>query len=223
MSNISAMRSYTTLTTEPLYWVSGETFRSVKRARDGPEQPKILASIGTNNASGSQVVRRTHSSLMDDLGVDPQVGRSRWDIRVDVNQNVYTGASFDRRLNAVNDVGRRRNVNGLKWTRALKKSLIEKLERETGVEPATSSLGKRLSIENKELCVFVNLFLAMNLVVFILIFRATLNGDQMVFTVRLEREARAAVDHPAVERRPSVDCPPSIDLTTWQQKRSQRV
>jgi hypothetical protein len=29
--------------------------------------------------------------------------------------------------------------------------VIEKMERETGIEPATSSLGKRSSVENKEL------------------------------------------------------------------------
>jgi hypothetical protein len=34
------------------------------------------------------------------------------------------------------------------------------LERETGVEPATSSLGKRPSNDNKEHSVFVDLFLA---------------------------------------------------------------
>ena len=34
------------------------------------------------------------------------------------------------------------------------------LERETGFEPATSSLGRRLSIDNKEHSVFVSLVLA---------------------------------------------------------------
>src|ERR1017187_662053 len=34
------------------------------------------------------------------------------------------------------------------------------MERETGLEPATSSLGKRLSIDNKEHSVLVGLFLA---------------------------------------------------------------
>ena len=38
--------------------------------------------------------------------------------------------------------------------------VIEKMERETGVEPATSSLGRQLSIDNKEHSVFVDLFLA---------------------------------------------------------------
>jgi hypothetical protein len=38
--------------------------------------------------------------------------------------------------------------------------VIEKMERETGFEPATSSLGKRLSIDNKDNSVFVDLVLA---------------------------------------------------------------
>ena len=38
--------------------------------------------------------------------------------------------------------------------------VIEKMERETGLEPATSSLGKRLSIGNKEHCVSWHLVLA---------------------------------------------------------------
>jgi hypothetical protein len=41
--------------------------------------------------------------------------------------------------------------------------VVEKMERETGFEPATSSLGRRLSIDNKEHSVFVGLFLATGL------------------------------------------------------------
>jgi hypothetical protein len=37
---------------------------------------------------------------------------------------------------------------------------LKNMERETGVEPATSSLGRRLSNDNKEHGVFVGLFLA---------------------------------------------------------------
>jgi hypothetical protein len=40
------------------------------------------------------------------------------------------------------------------------------MERETGVEPATSSLGKRLSIDNKQQGVFVGLFLAIEITQF---------------------------------------------------------
>ena len=37
---------------------------------------------------------------------------------------------------------------------------VKKMERETGIEPATSSLGRRRSIDNKEHSVFVDLVLA---------------------------------------------------------------
>ena len=49
-----------------------------------------------------QVLRRTHSSLLDDLGVDPQVRADQMGHDVDVNQNGYTKASLDRRKQAVN-------------------------------------------------------------------------------------------------------------------------
>jgi hypothetical protein len=38
--------------------------------------------------------------------------------------------------------------------------VVEKMERETGLEPATSSLGRRLSFENTDYRVFGYLFLA---------------------------------------------------------------
>lgn len=41
-----------------------------------------------------QVLRRTHSSLLDDLGVDPQVRADQMGHGVDVNQNDYTKASL---------------------------------------------------------------------------------------------------------------------------------
>lgn len=49
-----------------------------------------------------QVMRRTHSSLLSDLGVDPQVRSEQMGHTVDVNQNVYTQPSFARRREAVN-------------------------------------------------------------------------------------------------------------------------
>jgi len=57
-----------------------------------------------------QVMRRTHSSLMDDLGVDPQVRAEQMGHTVDVNENVYTHASFGRRRQAVNDLEKRIDV-----------------------------------------------------------------------------------------------------------------
>ena len=53
-----------------------------------------------------QVLRRTHSSLLDDLGVEPQVRADQMGHGVDVNQNDYTKASLERRKEAVNALER---------------------------------------------------------------------------------------------------------------------
>ena len=53
-----------------------------------------------------QVLRRTHSSLLDDLGVDPQVRANQMGHGVDVNRNDYTTASLERRKEAVNALER---------------------------------------------------------------------------------------------------------------------
>ena len=49
-----------------------------------------------------QVMRRTHSTLLYELGVDPQVRADQMGHTVDVNQNQYTHASLERRRSAVN-------------------------------------------------------------------------------------------------------------------------
>jgi len=49
-----------------------------------------------------QVLRRTHASLLDGLGIDPQVRADQMGHSVDVNQNRYTRASLERRRSAVN-------------------------------------------------------------------------------------------------------------------------
>ena len=49
-----------------------------------------------------QVMRRTHASLLDQLGVDPQVRADQMGHSVDVNQNTYTRSSLERRQTAVN-------------------------------------------------------------------------------------------------------------------------
>jgi integrase len=58
-----------------------------------------------------QVLRRTHSSLLDDLGVDPQVRADQMGHGVDVNQNDYTKASLERRKEAVNALEKAVGVN----------------------------------------------------------------------------------------------------------------
>ena len=49
-----------------------------------------------------QVMRRTHATLLDELGVDPQVRADQMGHTVDVNQNQYTRSSLERRRSAVN-------------------------------------------------------------------------------------------------------------------------
>jgi integrase len=51
-----------------------------------------------------QVMRRTHATLLDDLGVDPQVRADQMGHTVDVNQNQYTRSSLERRRAAVNQL-----------------------------------------------------------------------------------------------------------------------
>jgi integrase len=48
-----------------------------------------------------QVMRRTHSSLMNELKVDPKVVADQLGHTLDVNQNVYTQAGLHRRQAAV--------------------------------------------------------------------------------------------------------------------------
>jgi integrase len=49
-----------------------------------------------------QVMRRTHSTLLYELDVDPQVRADQMGHTVDVNQNQYTRSSLERRRTAVN-------------------------------------------------------------------------------------------------------------------------
>jgi integrase len=50
------------------------------------------------------VLRRTHSTLMNELGVDPKVVSDQLGHTLDVNQNVYTQASVQRRRVAVDSL-----------------------------------------------------------------------------------------------------------------------
>ncbi len=51
-----------------------------------------------------QVMRRTHSTLLVELDVDPQVRADQMGHSVDVNQNQYTKMSLARRREAVNQL-----------------------------------------------------------------------------------------------------------------------
>jgi integrase len=48
-----------------------------------------------------QVMRRTHSSLMSDLKVDPKIVADQLGHTLDVNQNVYTRSAVGRRKEAI--------------------------------------------------------------------------------------------------------------------------
>jgi integrase len=52
-----------------------------------------------------QVMRRTHSCLLKELDVDPQVRAEQMGHTVDVNENVYTRTSLERRREAVKSYG----------------------------------------------------------------------------------------------------------------------
>lgn len=88
----------------------------------GPEawlfpSEKLVTPLSTNNALyryirprlkkvglgwvNFQVMRRTHSSLMRELGVDPKIVADLMGHDLDVNLNVYTQTSLDSRLEAV--------------------------------------------------------------------------------------------------------------------------
>lgn len=58
-----------------------------------------------------QVMRRTHSCLLKELDVDPQVRAEQMGHTVDVNENVYTRTSLERRRQAVNKLESALTVN----------------------------------------------------------------------------------------------------------------
>jgi integrase len=58
-----------------------------------------------------QVMRRTHSSLLKELDVDPKIRAEQMGHTVDVNENTYTRTSLERRREAVNKLERALSVN----------------------------------------------------------------------------------------------------------------
>lgn len=58
-----------------------------------------------------QVMRRTHSCLLKELDVDPQIRAEQMGHTVDVNENVYTRTSLERRREAVNKLESALTVN----------------------------------------------------------------------------------------------------------------
>ena len=70
--------------------------------------PKLKA-VGLEGVN-FQVMRRTHSCLLKELDVDPQVRAEQMGHTVDVNENVYTKTSLERRREAVNKLESALNV-----------------------------------------------------------------------------------------------------------------
>jgi integrase len=67
-------------------------------------QPK-LAKVGLEWVN-FQVMRRTHASLMNGLGVEGKLVADQLGHSLDVNQNVYTQSPVANRQNAVNQLER---------------------------------------------------------------------------------------------------------------------
>ena len=59
---------------------------------------------GETGLGNFQVLRRTHSTLMRDLNVDPKVVADGLGHTVDVNLNVYTNTMLERRLDAAQGI-----------------------------------------------------------------------------------------------------------------------
>jgi len=66
----------------------------------------VLEKVGLGWAN-FQVMRRTHSSLMKQLGVDPKLVADQQGHTLDVNQNVYTQSPVESRLVIVNQLEQR--------------------------------------------------------------------------------------------------------------------
>jgi integrase len=76
------------------------------RRHFGPQPKK--AGLGWVNF---QVMRKTHSCLLKELDVDPRVRADQMGHTVDVNENVYTRTSLQRRREAVNKLEAALTIN----------------------------------------------------------------------------------------------------------------
>ena len=90
--------------TEPDAWVFPSETLKTPITRDNVWRrsiwPKLeAAGLGWANL---QVMRRTHSTLMNGLKVDPKLVADQLGHTLDVNQNVYTVPDLSRRRDAVN-------------------------------------------------------------------------------------------------------------------------
>jgi len=90
--------------TEPEAWVFPSETLKTPITRDNVWRRSIwpkLEAVGLGWAN-FQVMRRTHSTLMNGLKVDPKLLADQLGHTVDVNQNVYTLPDLSQRRDAVN-------------------------------------------------------------------------------------------------------------------------
>ena len=104
LSEIEAWREVS-IDTQPKAWVFASE-KLTPLSRDNCWRRHIgpkLKEAGLGWAT-FQVMRRTHSSLLNDLNVHPKVVADQLGHTVDVNQNVYTKTGLGRRKKAVNSL-----------------------------------------------------------------------------------------------------------------------
>lgn len=88
---------------EPTAWLFPSENLTTPFSRENCRQRNLGPRLKANGLGwvNFQVMRRTHSSLMWELEVDPKVTADQLGHSVDVNQNVYTQTNLNRRLEAV--------------------------------------------------------------------------------------------------------------------------
>ncbi|MBM3804088.1 MAG: site-specific integrase [Acidimicrobiia bacterium] len=105
LSDIEGWRKVS-LDARPQAWVFPSENLNTPLSRDNCWRRRIgprLEGAGLGWVS-FQVMRRTHSSLMNDLKVDPKIVADQLGHTLDVNQNIYTQSGLERRKEAVNSL-----------------------------------------------------------------------------------------------------------------------
>ena len=92
------------LDSSPDAWVFPSEKFTTPMAKDNCWRRSFLPKLKTLGLAWAnfQVMRRTHSSLLKELDVDPHVRAEQMGHTIDVNENVYTITSLSRRRDAVN-------------------------------------------------------------------------------------------------------------------------
>jgi integrase len=89
--------------TRPEGWVFPSETLGTPLRKDNVWRRNIAPKLRTANLHwvNFQVMRRTHSSLLSDLKIDPKVVADQLGHTLDVNQNIYTKTGMERRKQAV--------------------------------------------------------------------------------------------------------------------------